>query len=81
LVNVALFELLDEVVSVRVTVESFSWLTCADGLGLAIGAVAAGRLAIKSLRAALAIVASAPLLGAIFAVSRGLALRPARGRA
>lgn len=45
LLNVAQFELLDELVAERNAVEALTWLTSAEGLGMAVGATLAGALA------------------------------------
>jgi hypothetical protein len=66
---VALFELLDEVVVARRAVQAFTWLTTAQGAGLAAGAAAAGALArggavdVVVLAAAAAATAAAAAIG------------------
>ncbi len=70
LVNVGLFELLDEVVPARNAVEALTWLTSAEGVGFAIGGALAGSLAATSLQAGFVVVAIAPGLGAAVAVRR-----------
>ena len=70
LVNVGALELLDEVVPARNGVEALTWLTSAEGVGLAAGAAAAGALVGQGPGAALALVALAPLAVAGIALSR-----------
>jgi MFS family permease len=65
LLNVALLELLDTVVPGRNAVEALTWLTSAEGLGLAVGGAIAGALATASLGAAFAVVALAAPCGAV----------------
>jgi MFS family permease len=65
LLNVATLELLDEVVPARNAVEALTWLTSAEGLGLAAGAAIAGFLATESPGTALTLVALAAPSGAL----------------
>ena len=67
MLNVGLLELLDEVVPLERATEGLTWITSAEGVGLAAGAAAAGRLAEASLEAALLLVALAPAVGALLA--------------
>jgi MFS family permease len=80
LLNVALLELLDEVVPARRAVEALTWLTSAEGLGLAAGGAIAGSLAAESLGAALALVALAAPSGALIAFIRRMTLAPVERR-
>ena len=74
-VNVALYELLDLVVPERNAVQALTWITTAEGLGLAIGATLAGAIAAHSPAGALAIPALAPAAGAGVALARRGTLR------
>jgi hypothetical protein len=67
MLNVGLLELLDEVVPADRATEGLTWITSAEGLGLAAGTAVAGRLADGSLEAALLLVALAPAVGALLA--------------
>jgi MFS family permease len=67
MLNVGLLELLDEVVPSDRATEGLTWITSAEGLGLAAGTAVAGRLADGSLEAALLLVALAPAVGAFIA--------------
>jgi MFS family permease len=71
LLNVAVFELLEEVVPPGRAVEAFTWLTTAAGLGLAAGAALAGQLATHGPAGPLAALAVAAALAAAFAARRG----------
>lgn len=75
LLTVALFELLDEVVAAGRAVEALTWLTSAQGAGMAAGAAAAGALAQLDTTAMLALAALAALGAAAIATSRRSALR------
>ncbi len=77
LLNVGCLELLDVVVPGRNAVEALTWLTSAEGLGLAAGAAAAGALAGLGPAAALAVAAVAPSAVAAVAVARRGTLGPA----
>ncbi|WP_148260965.1 hypothetical protein [Conexibacter woesei] len=68
--NVGLLELLDELVPERNAVEALTWLTTAGGLGLALGATAAGALAASDPTDALVLVAAVAPLGALLALRR-----------
>jgi MFS family permease len=70
LLNVGLLELLDDLVPSRNAVEALTWVTTAQGLGLALGGIAAGALATTSPDAALTLVAVVAPLGALLAVRR-----------
>ena len=70
LLNVAVFELIDEVVGSDRAVEAFTWLTTWQGLGVAVGAAAAGQLATAHATNGLLLVAAAPVVGAAIAVIR-----------
>ena len=70
LLNVAVFELIDQVVGPDRAVEAFTWLTTWQGLGVAVGAAAAGQLAKAHATSALLLAAAAPAVGALLAVSR-----------
>jgi MFS family permease len=76
LLNVALLELLDVVVPRRNSVEALTWLTSAEGLGLAAGGAIAGAVATESLGAALALVALAAPSGALVSIIRRRTLAP-----
>ena len=68
--NVGIFELLDVVVPARRAVEALTWLTTAGGIGIAVGAAVAGRLAADSPRSALLLAAVATAPGALVAAAR-----------
>jgi len=70
LVNVAMFELLDVVVPDRHAVEALTWVTTAEGVGLAVGATLAGAIAGRSPDGALTILALAPAVAAALAFTR-----------
>jgi len=76
LLNVGCLELLDVVVPERNAVEALTWLTSAEGLGLAAGAAAAGALAEHGTAAALAVAAVAPAATAATALARRGTLGP-----
>jgi MFS family permease len=78
LLNVAMLELLDEVVSACYAVEALTWLTSAEGLGLAAGAAMAGFLAAESPDTALALVALAAPGGALIGFIRRRTLAAGR---
>ncbi len=77
LLNVGCLELLDIVVPGRNAVEALTWLTSAEGLGLAAGAAAAGALAELGPAAALSVAAVAPAAAAAVALVRCGTLGPA----
>jgi hypothetical protein len=77
LLNVGCLELLDVVVPGRNAVEALTWLTSAEGLGVAAGAAAAGALAGHGAAAALAVAALAPAAVAGVALARRGTLGPA----
>ncbi len=68
LLNVALFELLEDLVAVDRTVEAFTWLTTWAGAGIAAGAVLAGQLSTSGAAWTLAAVALPSLFAAAVAV-------------
>ncbi|MDO8210493.1 MFS transporter [Conexibacter sp. CPCC 206217] len=70
LLNVALLELLDELVEPARAVEAFTWLTTAQGAGIALGASVAGALATTSPDRALTVIALVAPLGALLAFAR-----------
>ena len=74
--NLALFELLDDVVPAERGTEALTWITSAEGAGLAAGSALAGVLADSSVQLALLVVALAPVLGAVLAWSGRAALEP-----
>ena len=76
LLNVGCLELLDVVVPGRNAIEALTWLTSAEGLGLAAGAAVAGALAAQGPAAALAVAAVAPAAAAAVAVARRGTLGP-----
>jgi hypothetical protein len=73
LLNVALFELLDHVAAAERAVEALTWLTSAQGVGLAAGAAIAGLLAHGG--DALLLVALPAILAAAIAWRRRAGLR------
>jgi MFS family permease len=77
LLNVALFQLLDEVATADRAVEALTWLTTAQGVGLAAGAALAGQLAHEG---GLVLVAFPAVLAALVAWRRraGLRMTPAQ---
>jgi len=75
-VNVALFELLDEVVDAPRAVEALTWLTTGQGAGMAAGAAAGGALAAGGAVDMLALAAAAAAAAAALASWRRGALRP-----
>jgi predicted MFS family arabinose efflux permease len=77
LLNVASFELIDHVVAEGSRTEAFTWLTSANAAGAAVGAAVAGRLAVSSPSAALALVTGLAGLVVVVVVSRGGSLRAA----
>jgi hypothetical protein len=81
LVNVALFELLDLVVPGRNAVEALTWVTTAEGVGLAAGATGAGAAAVHSPSGVLLILALAPSAGAAVALTRRSSLYRAKREA
>jgi hypothetical protein len=80
LLNVASFELIDEVVDEGSRTEAFTWLTSANAAGAAVGAAGAGRLATSSPSAALALVIGLAALVVVVVVSRLGSLREAGRR-
>lgn len=76
LMNVALFELLDEVVDAPRAVEALTWLTTGQGAGMAAGAAAGGALAAGGAVDMLALAAAAAAAAAALASWRRGALRP-----
>jgi MFS family permease len=76
LLNVGLLELLDDVVPSGNAVEALTWLTSAEGLGMAAGGAIAGALAISSVGAALVLVAVVLPPGAVFILKRRPTLAP-----
>lgn len=70
LLNVALLELLDRVADAGNAVEALTWLTSAEGAGVAAGAAVAGLLAARAPAASLALAAAAASLAAAVAVAR-----------
>jgi MFS family permease len=81
LLNVALFELLDDVVPSDRAVEAFTWLTTWQGVGLAAGAAGAGQLSRGGASGTLVLVALPAALAAAVAVANRPALRHAGGPA
>jgi hypothetical protein len=77
--NVALFELLEEVVASDRAVEAFTWLTTWSGLGLAAGAAGAGQLASNRPQDALLLVALPAVAAAVVAGARRRVYMPAAG--
>jgi MFS family permease len=77
LLNVALFELLDEIIAPDRAVEAFTWLTTWQGLGLAVGATLAGQLSSHGPSASLVVVAAPGLLAAAVVIARRSTLRGA----
>jgi MFS family permease len=63
--NIALLEMLDHVVPAERSTEALTWITSAEGIGLATGSALAGALAGSSIRAGLLVVAVGPALGAL----------------
>jgi MFS family permease len=63
--NLALLEMLDHVVPAERSTEALTWITSAEGIGLAAGSALAGALADSSIRAALLVVAAGPAVGAV----------------
>jgi MFS family permease len=76
LLNVALFELLEDVVAADRAVEAFTWLTTWAGVGMAAGAAIAGQLSRGGAAQTLLLVAIPAALAAGMAVTRRSALRP-----
>jgi hypothetical protein len=74
LLNVALFELLDDVVTSERAVEAWTWLTTWQGVGLAAGAAGAGQLSRGGPSGALVLMAAPAALAAAVAVARRSAL-------
>jgi predicted MFS family arabinose efflux permease len=72
LLNVALFELLDDVATADRAVEALTWLTTAQGVGIAAGAALAGQLAHQG---GLSLVAFPAVLAALVAWRRRAGLR------
>jgi MFS family permease len=70
LLNVAMFELLDDIVAPDRAIEAWTWLTTWQGLGLAAGATLSGQLSTSGPSASLVVVAAPGLLAAVAAVSR-----------
>lgn len=66
--NVGIFELLDEVVEARQAVEALTWLTTAEVLGIAAGAAAAGALVQVSVGAGIVFLGTAAAPGALVAI-------------
>ena len=77
LLNVALFELLDDIIAPDRAVEAFTWLTTWQGLGLAVGAALAGQLSSHGPSASLVVVAAPGLLAAAVVIARRSTLRGA----
>jgi MFS family permease len=75
LLNVALFELLDCVVTADRPVEAFTWLTTGNAAGTAVGAASAGQLAHTHDSAALLLTSSCAALVAAVALVRHQTLR------
>jgi MFS family permease len=75
LTSVALFELLDHVVSSDRGVEAMSWISAASGVGAALGAAVAGPLTHSGSRAPLAFACVGTLACAIVAVAGRRTLR------
>lgn len=70
LLNVALFELLDHLVAADRAVEAWTWLTLWQGVGLSLGAAAAGQLARHGASASLPLLAIPAVVAAAVAVAR-----------
>jgi MFS family permease len=70
LLNVALFELLDEVAPAARAVEALTWLTSCEAVGLAVGAAGAGQLARGGGAGSLLLVALPATLAAAYAAIR-----------
>jgi len=70
LINVGALELLDDVVDRANAVEALTWLTTAEGIGLAAGGALAGALAADGPGGALVLVALAPVAAVTIAVRR-----------
>jgi len=76
LLTVALFELLDEVVDAARAVEALTWLTTAQGAGMATGAAAGGALARGGVVDMLVLAAAAAVAAAGLAIGRREMLLP-----
>ena len=74
LLNVAVFELLEDLVASSRAVEAFTWLTTWAGAGLAAGAALAGQLSVGGAGRSLVAVAVPSVLAAAVAVGRRSAL-------
>jgi len=70
LLNVAVFELLDQVAPADRATEAFTWLTTSQAAGMAIGAAAAGRLAQISPTDPLLLIIAFAALAAAIAIAR-----------
>lgn len=77
LLNVALFELLEDVVAADSAVEAFTWLTTWAGIGMATGAAVAGQLSRGGAAQTLVLVSLPAVLAAAVVVSGRSSLRPA----
>jgi Major Facilitator Superfamily len=73
--NVALFELVEQVVASECAVEAFTWLTTWSGVGLAAGAAAAGQLSRGGVTDALLLVALPVAIAAAVTLGRRSTLR------
>lgn len=69
-ITVALFELIDEVVASTRAIEALTWITSAQGAGVAGGAAAAGRVSIEGAWNALLVVAISAVACALIAAGR-----------
>jgi MFS family permease len=78
LLNVALFELLDDVVASDRAVEAFTWLTTWQGAGLAAGAAGAGQLSRRGISDTRLLVDIPAMLAAAVAVAIRPTLRDAQ---
>jgi hypothetical protein len=75
LLNVALFQLLDELVAPDRAVEAFTWVTTGQAAGLALGSAGAGQLSSDGPSTALLLVAVPAALAAIVALANSARLR------
>jgi predicted MFS family arabinose efflux permease len=78
LLNVVVYQALDDVVAQDRQVEAFTWLTTASGLGVAVGSLASGRLAggnVAGLTASLVLAAGLALGALVVAVIGRRAMR------
>ena len=78
-VNVVVYELLDRVAPPGAATEAFTWLTAANALGIAVGAVLPGLAGADELGWALALPCVGAGLAAVAAVARPGSLRAAPG--